>query len=462
MKKETKKEKKFSIILNNGKEVKNATMAIRWFFSKKLTEKKPTHIILVDLTQENENNWCKNYLGRRYLYTVDQALTFLQTRKSGKHTLLALAFNDREKAVCFLEGGSSSYYNAVDVETILEGKNWGGSIASTFIEFEVPEECFAKSPQSKAGKIWWKFLFWPNRPKAIDECQIRKISWFYALPKLVIFIIAQFFMLLIGAINSIRIILARPFFWFFGYSLTPLSKIKEGMSESFSVYFKQISYDADIIEGRRLVVYKNGFYTRERKFAPVDLFIFVILVLLLLLGIFMISSGKGFGSVSLSATTILLSFTLAPLLLSYFVSSEKFFQFNKISFFVSCLLTTIPVIFLIFLGLASFKAGIPVSSFGSGVITFISLIVLLNIISKKIKSNKEKKSEEDMKIKEQKKESLKSEEEKKYKKYLKESFTNPEMKEIPKNTFFTNKVVRDFKIFFWKTKSTVCRPFEED
>lgn len=462
MKKETKKEKDFSIILNAGKEIKNATLPLRWFFSKKLANKKPTHIVLVDLTEKDLNSYSTNYKGRRYLYSVDQALAFLQTRKSDKHTLLALAFDSREIAVTFLERNQYSYNIDIDVETILNEKNWSGSIATTFVEFEIPEECFAKPPQSKAGKIWWKFLFWPNKAKAIDECQIRKISWFYALPKLLLFIIAQFFMLLMGSINSIRIVVARPIFWFFGYSLAPLSKIKEGMSESFSPYFKNISYDAYIICGNCLDIYKDGKYIGERKFSPAYLFSFVFLILFFILGIFIISSDKIFGNEILNAVTMLISLTSVPLLLSYFVSSGKFFKFNKISFIISCLLTTIPILFITFLNFTDLKSIKSSFSFGGFVIIFISFFVLLNIISKKIKGNKEKKSEEDIKIEEQKRESLKIEEEKKYGMYLKESFTDLEKKEIPKETFFTSKIVRDFKIFFWKTKSNVCRPFEED
>jgi len=453
MKKETKKEQNFSIVLNGGKEIKNATLPVRWFFSKKLANKKPTHIVLVDLTEKDLGLFSTNNRGRRYLYSVDQALTFLQTRKSGKHTLLALAFDSREIAVAFLEGSQNYYYSDIDVETILNGKKWSNSIATTFVEFEIPEECFAKPPQSKAGKIWWKFLFWPNKPKAIDECQIRKISWFYALPKLVIFIIAQFFMLLIGALNSIRIILARPFFWFFGYSLTPLSKIKEGISESFSIYFDQISYDADIIDGYRLDVYKDGVYIRERKFAPLDVFIFCFLILFFLFGLFMLVSKKTFISPGVDSFIAFLSWIVTPLVLASLVYSGKLFKANKLAFIFSILLSAFPA--LLFLCSSIFMAfstnsGLEID-FGPIVIFVILVAITISTINKRIRKNK-KESPVEVWVKEQKK----------YEEYLKESFTDLKKKEIPKETFFSNKLVRDLKILFWKTKSNVCRPFEED
>ncbi len=455
------KQNDLTIVLNGGSnEMLDATIPVKWFFSPEFIKKEPKYILLVDL---NQSQLTSRNFGKRYVFSVDEAVAFIQTHRSGRHTMLALAFSDKKEAMFYLQSQGGVYQFEIDPGEIKQGKNWGSSLATTFVEFEVPKELFAQAPKSKLGKLWWKYLFWPNSPKAIDECQVRKLALFYALPKLPFFILAKVLLVLSYIMYALYHIIARPISLFFGY--WPISweetmrKIRYPQAYNWSINVKQGCY---------LGIYRKEKFTGKAMITSP--FIFLLLFVSLSATIYFMSTmGQGFnfsfGFVSLACFSLFSYRSRILESLSEFGKNDSLaiFAISFVAFY-----SILSVVYLVF-----FELNDPLSFFLSAVgisvgLTFVILLIVLFFKENKgaIKRYFERK-EKSTKIiaKIAREENRKAKEEKKrleYQKYL-QAFTNPEdsvtLQNLP-STFESNKLKRNARIKFWTTKTKVCRPYE--
>ena len=79
-----------TLVLNGGNtEMDSATIPIKWFFSQKLIEKSPTHLVFCEQSRKEFESKSNNMdSGRRYLVKVEDAVHFLEIPSSGDHQLI--------------------------------------------------------------------------------------------------------------------------------------------------------------------------------------------------------------------------------------------------------------------------------------------------------------------------------------------------------------------------------------
>ena len=446
-----------TIVLNGGGlEMKGATIPVKWYFSKDLALKAPTHILLVDLT-EVEARENISVTGRRYLVEVEKAAKFFQVFKSGKHIMLAIAFKKLSAAAHFLvksEESKSFYAQPIYIsattnhETFNSDYNRSGMIlASTKVEFTVPQELFAKKPETKMAKLFFNYLYWPNTPRPRDECQVRKLAIFYGLPKLPFF-------LLINLLYAVYLPLASLIILFSGYQSISLSEIFRRIFSPVAYGYEPDVYVVGQSRTQARAIYRNGVQSfKETWFSPfhlTGLFSF----LAFFLWLFKTSNANvlfpGF-------TVIAILFTL---LFAFFIL-RRFFDEEAVG-------VTLAVIFFLYtfvIGMIFlFFREIPIDGYRTRYLVLYAFelglggVFLALLLRERIVGSSW--YEKHFKMKPEEKKGIG---EKIYSDYLLENFTTPErelnLKDLP-DTFETNKLKRDLTIRFWSAKADACKPYE--
>jgi hypothetical protein len=170
------------LVLNGGGLVMDsATIPVEWHFSQEVIDAKPWYIALYDLeiplSQFEKEMWEKQ-ADDRNLYHVTDLAKYLQLRRPGRHTLIAVVFcGDKKKA---LDAGwkfcsdYSLYYSSLSEGKLTDSSFKEQPVYIAAFEFEVPKELFATTSESWLGKVVWA---WVNRwyvkdPR--DECMYRK------------------------------------------------------------------------------------------------------------------------------------------------------------------------------------------------------------------------------------------------------------------------------------------------
>jgi len=450
-----------TIVLNGGgREMKGATIPVKWHFSRDLALKEPTHILLVDLTeveaQENINN-----SGRRYLVEVEKAAKFLQVFKSGKHIMLALAFKHLGIAASFLvkkESNPSFYEEPICISLVRTNKlssnsnhsHTGMLVASTVVDFTVPSELFAKRPETKMGKLFFNYLYWPKRSKPTDECQVRKLVLFTAIPKLPFF-------LLVNLLYAFYLPVASLILLFFGYQSIGLKEIFRRISSVLTEGYEVDVYARGASWTNAREIYEGDLRTdKETWFSPFHLtgfFSFLALSLLLFSWFNANVFAPGLTVLSLLGTLVFLS-----LILRRFFDEE--YVYTILSAIILLYSLAISIILL-------FYRDIPKVEYRDQYLWLyaIEMVVsgfLLTLLLKGVitgtdwyEKNFTKKKESDAK--------KNMAEKRTYSNYLLENFTTPEkevdLKHLP-GTFEGSKLKRDLTIRFWSAKADVCKPYE--
>jgi len=225
------------LTLNGGKkEMDSATIPVQWWLSEEVIEQNPQHIIFFEQNESEKNDiHTNNHDGRRYACRVEDAVKYLQMLSPGYHRLMVVVV-----------GGSSNDNALEEVENLLNDEHYSCKdytyslswsdvergkkpredaqiIAATIEEFEVPEELFAKKPETKRGKAmwWWANFFFNKNPR--DECAYRK-------RKIVAFTIQPFLATIVffiafgigGTIFALYVLLASLALLFVGYRPRPI------------------------------------------------------------------------------------------------------------------------------------------------------------------------------------------------------------------------------------------------
>jgi hypothetical protein len=242
------------IVLNGGKsEMDAATIPIRWFFSPEVAAKKPTYIIIVEQNNEEIENDTFCAKSRRYLCEVSEVVKFIQLFNPGLHRVGVLAFagdNAKSEAEDFMVISHSRYTTSVLLGNIESGA-WQPNmneekrndneydddfdpkpqgypavvVAATVARFSVPAELFAKPPETKIGKMIWKYVntFFDEKPQ--DECAYRKRKIFAFTIQPILFLLYYVLRYLFaGTLYATYVLLASIVVWFFGFQPTPILK----------------------------------------------------------------------------------------------------------------------------------------------------------------------------------------------------------------------------------------------
>ena len=212
------------VTLNGGgEEMDSATIPIGWWLSESILKKNPHYLLIVEL-----DNWECGYdesiRGRRYACKVSDMFYFLQLFSPGRHRLAVAVVKGDEKGgkkivEQYLHKKFGHYENSISFDEY-DYPN-GDFLAVAVVEFDVPEELFAKPPKTRIGKMMWRWVNLWFDEESKDQCVYKK-------RKLIAFTIQPPVVLIFSLLSSLYVLVASIIVFFFGFRPRPiLSEIKD-------------------------------------------------------------------------------------------------------------------------------------------------------------------------------------------------------------------------------------------
>lgn len=217
-----------SVVLNGGrKEMNSATIPIKWWLSEEVIKKAPKYILIFEQDEEEKNDLNDAmYRGRRYLCKVSDAFKFISVFSPGYHRIMVLAIQD----ISHSSVTAGDYLKKERNGSFVFDLDWekaerGGCgmrfyiSAATVVEFEIPEELFAKKPETKASQFVWKWAnkWYDDDPQ--DECDYRRRKMF-ALPLMAAWLLLKHG--IGGTVHALYVLLASFATFFFGFRPRPI------------------------------------------------------------------------------------------------------------------------------------------------------------------------------------------------------------------------------------------------
>lgn len=215
------------LVLNGGEEIlDSATVPVEWHFSEELIAQKPRYIILCDhkMSLEAFRKSISTSGGYRHSFAVKDLIGYIQIHKPGRHHFIAVVFyGDEERALektrSFLKKFTDSQYNvSVSYDEVERGESQLNT-AIVAVEFEVPNELFAKKPETAFGRLVWS---WANRwfkHAPVDECDYRRRKIFAFTLKPFLFLIGRLFF---GIFGTLYTLIGASILLFIGYRPIPI------------------------------------------------------------------------------------------------------------------------------------------------------------------------------------------------------------------------------------------------
>lgn len=173
-----KAQESMKVVLNGGKyELDDATIPFQIGFGKEVADKKPSHILVLDVTRalnDDGKRYNCDSVSERTLFKM-QPVQYLQLKEPGEHHLIFILLDDLDpkKRQYWLEKKYSGYENDLYLSTI-EELDLENQVAYCEAIISVPEEFFAKKPETKLGNAIWSWVNAWYRLKPVDQCEYRK------------------------------------------------------------------------------------------------------------------------------------------------------------------------------------------------------------------------------------------------------------------------------------------------
>ena len=185
---QNKQEGAIKVILNGGHDSLDcAIVPFTFGFSPEIIEKKPTHVLIIDRTEQeaiNEKMWQdhhKTMRGRRYFVDLsDSSNNFIEFYRSGSHNLLFVFYNlsvHSKKAVAMTKKNLTAKKEYGNFETeifsyeITEG--YRGIIGFCEKDIVIPSEFFSVKPVGAMGVAFHKWVNMWRRDAPTDDCDFR-------------------------------------------------------------------------------------------------------------------------------------------------------------------------------------------------------------------------------------------------------------------------------------------------
>ncbi|HRY31257.1 MAG TPA: hypothetical protein P5328_02610 [Candidatus Paceibacterota bacterium] len=188
----------FTIVLNGGSSrMESATIPIQWFFDPKLSEERPTHILIIDYTKRQFEDYHRHaHGGRRYVVEVKKTTKFLEFFSAGEHKLCFVAVSSQggnrkrefKFLTRFLARDDGSY--AIGVGSFADQEPGGVAgiygygftqVASAIVDIVVPKELFAEIPPTGFKRAMWNFVNGSLKGLPDDQCHTRR-RFLWVLP----------------------------------------------------------------------------------------------------------------------------------------------------------------------------------------------------------------------------------------------------------------------------------------
>jgi len=274
--------KDIEVTLNGGNHVlDSATVPIRWWLSKKvLNESVPYYVLFVEQNDvEKGNKYHDHILGRRYVCKFSEAIHYLQIFSPGQHRLMVVVVSGEteEEALDIVKGylnkRNDNYQSSLNWEAAARNQSFG--LASTVVEFEVPEELFAKAPKTKFQKLVWDWVNMWHKEDPLDQCSYRRrkiVAFTIQPPVMLLFAFIGFG--IFGTIHALYVLLASFTVFFFGYRPQPILRnmwqafiMKRGNGWDVKEYSRRKVWSEKYVNGQKQV--------KEMPITPLDLMFWV-------------------------------------------------------------------------------------------------------------------------------------------------------------------------------------------
>lgn len=343
-----KKQSSVRVVLNGGKfELDDATIPFQIGFDESIANSKPTHILVVDVTDnafyQNGDRKNHNSQAERSLFKLEP-IQYLQLKRPGVHHLIFILFKgvDSKYYRYLMMKNHSDYENDLWFESI-EDNDLNHQVGYAEVIITVPEIFFAKEPETKLQKMVYE---WTNSwydLKPIDECEYRKrkifafttkpILWFLGfIPRIVLSIALAVLMFLIRICSLIVGI--QPVSFFVNKKMLFVDFLllypKEGYGDILQIpnWFGVEGGDDDIdfYRYKTLAIGKKRIYTPVTLFGLIFYSSFFLFYFLNIYLLFIKQSGIGENILNLSACTFvvaLIALLIVDITLPTFESNEE-------------------------------------------------------------------------------------------------------------------------------------------
>lgn len=495
------------VVLNGGKyELDDATIPFQIGFNQEVADNKPTHILVLDVTEPlNCTGTRKEFdsTAERTLFKI-QPVQYLQLKEPGEHHLIFILLNDlsSEKRKWLLERRYGGYRSDLYFKTI-EDLELDDQVAYCEAIISVPEVFFAKEPETNFGDaIWsWTNAWYDLDP--VDQCEYRKRKIVAFTIKPILWTILFLLRLMVAVIYTTVSFVVRCFGFIVGYQAVSFFPNFKNTWWKFLVLYSGTEFD-DFLEkdywfGRALkdnesslkrkdvedwYPYKSLFIFGKKLHLPISLLGIVIYSALIYVYYMLLSAlyfnQNGYSLlnnllvlVCLAIASFFLAAGISSGLLPTITANENWVakwdedtedgkkRINRLTSWLFFIL--MGIVFAVYI-ISKIKFAVPsrqvVGLFDLIIFTIISFILgflLWKLYSLHIARLKNEELVEEDLIKKSKK--LTAEE--KQANWLKAGFDINNMpdkidfKAIPEPSIATHKLV----IAFWRTKASVCKPY---
>lgn len=227
------------LVLNGGKEeLDSATIPIQWGFNKDAIKRAPQHLLFVVLSYDDirkQGSYQNEYYGDRQACSVKDGFKFIQVHKPGKHLLLVMAIGNKIYSEDGQEWIKSNLAKTLSKEhydlSITTNKNSldyllkkNRIVCYKIVEFIVPEELFAKKPETKVTKTIWNYVNMYHSNPPLNECDYRRRAILAFTLKIPVVLLHLTLLLLIRTAHSILVLALSFIIFFFGFRPKPILK----------------------------------------------------------------------------------------------------------------------------------------------------------------------------------------------------------------------------------------------
>lgn len=237
-----KEQSSVKVVLNGGKlTLDDATVPFQIGFDESVTQKKPTHILVIDITgnmyrdlddgEKERRDDTSN--SERTLFEL-QPINYLQFHKPGRHHLIFILVSKMNKNLRQSALGKTSYRYREDIwlSSIESNDALDYQVAYAEEIVDVPEEFFASKPKTAWQEKMWK---WNNKwfsIEPIDQCDYRKRLIVSHTIQPIVWIAGFLLRLVIFLVLHVLNFIIRFIVFLFGYqSVSFFTNLKENFSD---------------------------------------------------------------------------------------------------------------------------------------------------------------------------------------------------------------------------------------
>lgn len=243
-----KNQESMKVTLNGGKyQLDDATIPFQIGFTAEIAEKKPSHILVLDITKRSFDRKGKRYeydsVSERTLFKMEP-VHYLQLKEPGEHHLIFILLDDMtsKKRKWLLERSYSGYGEEIYFESI-EDLELSDQVAYCESIVNVPDELFAHKSETFLGKAVWAWVNDWYTSKPVDQCEYRKRKIFAFTIKPILWAILFGIRLAMAVIYTTFSFIARIFGLIGGYqAVSFFPNLKETWWE-FLILYSGTEYD---------------------------------------------------------------------------------------------------------------------------------------------------------------------------------------------------------------------------